>query len=68
MREAEHLASLSLWYSQWSSLTPSSHPNWVMVGGWDGCICICMCGDDGDEGEEVGGILIPLGGAKGGEV
>lgn len=52
MREAEHLVSLPV--VQWSSLTPSSPSNWVMVGGGDGCMSVC--GDDGDEGEEVVGF------------
>lgn len=44
MREAEHLLSLSPWYSKWSSLTPHPLSNWVMVGGWGrGWVCVCMC-------------------------
>lgn len=44
-RGRQSILPLSLWYSQWSTLTPPA--NWVMVGG-----------GDGDE-EEVVGFLIP---------
>lgn len=50
-RGRQSIPTLSLWYSQWSSLTPSSPPNWVMVG--DGCVFF-LCGDDEDEEEVVG--------------
>lgn len=58
MREAEHLASLPVVLTQWSSLTPSSPPNWVMVGGGGVFVCVVMMRKRWWWG------LIPLGGVK----
>lgn len=62
---------LSLWYSQWSSLTPLSPcqtGSWLGRGGRGG-LCVRMGGADEDEEEVVvEEVLIPLGGQWGGEV
>lgn len=59
---------LSLWYSQWSSLTPLSPTK--LGHGWGAGVGVCvrMGGADEDEEEVVVEVLIPLGGQWGGEV
>lgn len=61
MREAEHLASLPVVLTQWSSLTPLIPSKLGHGWGWG---CVCMCGDDEEEVVVVVGGLIPLGGVK----
>lgn len=46
MREAEHLASLPVVLTQWSSLTPLIPSKLGHGWGWG---CVCMCGDDEEE-------------------
>lgn len=45
-------------------LIPLQTGSWLGVGMG---VCVCMCGDE-ENGEEVVGFLIPLGGQWGGEV
>lgn len=65
-REAEHLASLPVVLTMVLTypLIPLQTGSWLGVGMG---VCVCMCGDE-ENGEEVVGFLIPLGGQWGGEV